>query len=830
MSIRSHICPHICPHAGVGTKGGKKRKVASIEEPSRSLRKNPRRAARVLSDSYFNTTAIKCTFNPLTKFAVVANEVRGCVETMAVVFYHTHLAMLLLLSRNKGRLVLREKTINDNEMLNMWNTMARVMYRCLHGQGQHGTTNADMYEHCRDYCVEFDLFGSLPERQIGWYSKVLDELAKRSATIHKTHLDTNLHIYAQRYIHVLIATDDRFETINGLKTADLNKVVSAVTYGDDEKTQKETVQTIIARRPSTRAEYDKACKAIVEAEKIGNQAALLKAEAKKAEALHPEHEAWAEAEVLRAEWRKLVAKGTYSEKSVRCYTILERCRVHGQTLQEQVRQVAAAGVANKKPQGPKRKKRKWAFALCPVLDYAPPHVPINSTAVRELFAHVAKDHSHIKELLVRTKNAEEHLGEDATDHARNFLYWDALFNVRKPLRKKFFERPDELRFGNYILTDGVGVSLSVNKRKSDVDIEKMELARKIKARQIKAMGELQAAHFPELKELREAVDGGAELMWTLEIAERALDAATDADAELVRLNDEKKDLNKRTKKPNDHQYRVSDDLKAKLETGDMTIRAIDPGKKAIGTWVEKTSDKHVTAHGVEDNEFQYMHGDVSSGEWIFISGQKQYTKKMSKRTKEGCPGWFECPSLKTEVEADLVDAIRHRVTFLPAMHCLRFEDLWLQKQRMRKFVKRQSALETVVARFCGTANKVEQKENVVIALGDADLRGNMRGVPPVMSTTWVKHLLRSTVVVMVNEFRTSKLCCGCHEVMHQQKNCFRVKRCLNSDCSRGFWNRDVNAAINILNLFLWAVCGNCNCSASSNSRPEVFRRAKGCDE
>ena len=778
----------------MGTRRGKKRKVASIEEASRSSRKNPRRAARVLSDSYFNTTVIKCTFNPLARFDVVADEVRGCVETLAVVFYHTHLAMLLL-SRNQGRLVLKGETINDNEMLNMWNAMARVMYRCLHGQDQHGTANTHMYKHCRDYCDEFDLFGSLPERQLGWYGRVLEELAKRSATIHKTHLDTNLHIYAQRYIHVLIATDDRFETIKGLKTADLNKVVSAVTYGDDEKTQTETVQTVIARRPSTRAEYDKACKAIAEAGKIGNQAALLKAEAKKAEALHPEHAAWTEAEVLRAEWRKLVAKGTYSEKSVRCYTMLERCRVHGQTLQEQVRQAVAAGVANKKPQGPKRKKRKWAFALCPVLDYAPPHVPINSTAVRELFAYLAKDDSDIKELLDQTENAEGLLGEDA-DHERNFLYWDALFNVCKPLRKKFFERPDELRFGNYILTDGVGVSLTINKRKSEVDIEKMELARKIKAMQIKARGD------------------------------------ADADAELVRLNDEKKDLNKRTKKPNDHQYRVSDDLKAKLDlkTGDMTIRAIDPGKKAIGTWVERTSDKHVTAHGVEDNEFQYMHGDVSSGEWIFMSGQKQYTKKMSKRTKEDCPGWSECPSLKTEVEADLVEAISYRVALLPAMHGLRFKDLWLQKQRMRKFVKRQSALETVVARFCGTANKVKQKENVVIALGDADMRGNMRGLPPVMSTTWVKHLMRCTMVVMVNEFRTSKLCCGCHEVMHQQKNCFRVKRCLNSDCSRGFWNRDVNAAINILNLFLWAVRRNCNCSASSKSRPKAFRRKKGCDE
>ena len=124
-----------------------------------------------------------------------------------------------------------------------------------------------------------------------------------------------------------------------------------MTYGDDERTQEETVQTVIARRPSTRAEYDKACKAIAEAEKIGNQAARLKAEAKKAEALHPEHAAWTEAEDLRTEWRELVAKGTYSEKSVRCYTMLERCRVHGQTLQEQVRQAVAVGVAKQEASG-----------------------------------------------------------------------------------------------------------------------------------------------------------------------------------------------------------------------------------------------------------------------------------------------------------------------------------------------------------------------------------------------------------------------------------------------------------------------------------------------
>ena len=70
----------------MGARGGRKRKVASIEPSRSSSRKNPKRAARVLADSYFDTTVVKCTLNPLMKFAVVADEVRECVETMAVVF------------------------------------------------------------------------------------------------------------------------------------------------------------------------------------------------------------------------------------------------------------------------------------------------------------------------------------------------------------------------------------------------------------------------------------------------------------------------------------------------------------------------------------------------------------------------------------------------------------------------------------------------------------------------------------------------------------------------------------------------------------------------
>jgi transposase len=103
-----------------------------------------------------------------------------------------------------------------------------------------------------------------------------------------------------------------------------------------------------------------------------------------------------------------------------------------------------------------------------------------------------------------------------------------------------------------------------------------------------------------------------------------------------------------------------------------------------------------------------------------------------------------------------------------------------------------------------------------------------------MSKTWIRHLMTSAIVVLVNEYLTSKKCSECLMELLQKRNCFRVKRCLNSDCSRGFWNRDVNAAINILKLFLRAASTrrnqNRSLSGSSASRPAAFRRTKQCDE
>ena len=66
---------------------------------------------------------------------------------------------------------------------------------------------------------------------------------------------------------------------------------------------------------------------------------------------------------------------------------------------------------------------------------------------------------------------------------------------------------------------------------------------------------------------------------------------------------------------------------------------------------------------------------------------------------------------------------------------------------------------------------------------------------------------------MQPEFRTSKLCSACHVEMRGAKlrdqgtgridENFHVRNCRNRQCARTFWDRDVNAAINIGYLHLY---------------------------
>ena len=94
-----------------------------------------------------------------------------------------------------------------------------------------------------------------------------------------------------------------------------------------------------------------------------------------------------------------------------------------------------------------------------------------------------------------------------------------------------------------------------------------------------------------------------------------------------------------------------------------------------------------------------------------------------------CSGIRECPSTKAVSMDTLLAANAYQNTQWPNIKKSHFDEHWSQKQRMKRFVKRQKALEDVVAFITGTRNKEAQK-SVVVAYGDGDVTGNMRGLPP----------------------------------------------------------------------------------------------------
>lgn len=129
---------------------------------------------------------------------------------------------------------------------------------------------------------------------------------------------------------------------------------------------------------------------------------------------------------------------------------------------------------------------------------------------------------------------------------------------------------------------------------------------------------------------------------------------------------------------------------------------------------------------------------------------------MNKRMTAFCPSLRSLSSTKTvDIERTLA-AYKKQVELWPQINNAFFHgSKWFQKQRMRKFCKHQKAMEDVVAKIAGTKNKEEQK--VIIAYGDGDKNGTLRGTAPMMSTKLFKKVSENCRVMVTNEFRTSTL-------------------------------------------------------------------------
>jgi hypothetical protein len=118
---------------------------------------------------------------------------------------------------------------------------------------------------------------------------------------------------------------------------------------------------------------------------------------------------------------------------------------------------------------------------------------------------------------------------------------------------------------------------------------------------------------------------------------------------------------------------------------------------------------------------------------------------------------------------------------------------------------------------------INEMSKVVVGFGDwsnphdSIIRGHKRG--PVLKLK--NHLRKWCKVIDVNEFRTSKLCCKCHneteKVSYNSVKVNSVLRCLNNECGM-IIDRDINGCKNILKMLM--------VSLNQIDKPEEFTRGR----
>ncbi|KAG2922662.1 hypothetical protein PC117_g15920 [Phytophthora cactorum] len=170
--------------------------------------------------------------------------------------------------------------------------------------------------------------------------------------------------------------------------------------------------------------------------------------------------------------------------------------------------------------------------------------------------------------------------------------------------------------------------------------------------------------------------------------------------------------------------------------------------------------------------------------------------------------------------------------------------------KWRFFQKRMArvAVDEIARRIVPTVSSL-----TCVAYGDWSQRDGIKGHAPSPVKGLKEALRKRAMVVSMDEFRTSKLCSQCHQSLSsvqyptpvfpkgvqkpkrrkmkgkvlprdwsraeiKSKHCHVVLRCENEDCEARYWDRDVNAAINLLELLKSEVQGGEDAWSRSGER------------
>lgn len=276
------------------------------------------------------------------------------------------------------------------------------------------------------------------------------------------------------------------------------------------------------------------------------------------------------------------------------------------------------------------------------------------------------------------------------------------------------------------------------------------------------------------------------------------------------------------------------------------VYGLDPGIKRP---VQVVNLAH---HRNRDGKRVYRTSQISNGHYHRLTWSIRHWHLKAKRLKK--PGgetaaelMAKMPSGRTTDHSLFSLLVKHAApslnTVLVPFSTARKVKSW----RFRALRHRQSALAFVVRRVLCACDRPEglcscrmdryssdSTTTAVVAYGAAAFNTSMPGNAPAPKARIARGIerLAKVKVVMVDEFRTSRRCCECHHPLSApasapQPNAYQgVLQCSNSNCrAHGkFWNRDVNACINIGFLLLFALS-----SGDPLQRPDVFKRSTAYD-
>lgn len=703
--------------------------------------KRPDRAKKLAENKYLDTTTIKCTMGPFCRYKVVRDEIDQAVYWMSKLYYHSHHVMALYLLETGGELP------STTDLYGHWNSLMRTLANHLSNKKRKPTL---FTKACEEYTLETGLQRNWPANVTSlWRGKLLDQMAKTAATTHSNHVNLNYPIYLKRYIGLLCESYMEIKALEEREHTKFQKVFDLIISTLDIHRDK-TVEEIVNLRPKTK------------------------------EAVPLNHPVWTPVKALVEYLRRVYGKESILDskdplmKMPLLYEILQPLEKHGQTLQQQWRD----GTLGKK------KKQKWAFTICPQATYRPQHIRISSSALKMLFKSMTEHHSHLKTLYETCERDAQGLDE----WEENNVYWNALFNLKRVGRRT------KGRFGNSIETDGVSVSCSFQQRKSEARCELIDLRAQVRTlgKQIKEMGDSPCS---------ETVARRKEVSKKAKDLEKIVESSISCSIEKAIAMTDTKHLT------------VEWDDNEKVYICNRKVVSCDPGMRNTVDFVTHSPDamKHhnnwkISEGGYHTNKDQrFPSGCIYGNWWRHVSGQKKYTKKMTKRLRDFCPDMLHVPTAKTSSKETLLESYKYQVTLLPDMEEAYFStDKWFQKTKMRKYTKTQQALERCVSLITGEKDKGKQKE-VVVTYGDQSMSGCMRGSAPLLGNALVRKLRKDTTFFFVDEFQTTKKCSCCHASMSDLKKGSRIKLCANKDCIRSHWDRDINAAINILINFFYHI-------------------------